>query len=78
MAVVQVGIVLVAVTESLVLMFVGVWNFTTVFTFSWFVVVFMFMVVMKIVHMIVLVHHKFVMVRMLMIFADMQVDSAAH
>lgn len=78
MAVVQVGIVLVAVTESLVLMFVGVWNFTTVFTFSWFVVVFMFMVVMKIVHMFVLVHHKFVMVRMLMIFADMQVDSAAH
>lgn len=78
MAVVQVGIVLVAVTESLVLMFVGVWNFTTVFTFSWFVVVFMFVVVMKIVHMFVLVHHKFVMVRMLMIFADMQVDSAAH
>ena len=78
MAVVQVGIVLVAVTESLVLMFVGVWYFTAVFTFSWFVVVFMFVVVMKIVHMFVLVYHKFVMVRMLMVFADMQVDSAAH
>jgi hypothetical protein len=46
MPVVQVRIVLVAVTESLVLMFVCVWNFTAVFTFSWFVVVFMFVVVM--------------------------------
>jgi len=44
--VVQVRIVLMAVTESLMLMFVGVWKFTAVFTFSWFVVVFMFVVVM--------------------------------
>ena len=67
-----------AVTESLVLMFVGVWYFTAVFAFSWFFVAFMFVLVMEIVHMFVLVHHKFVIVRMLMIFADMQVDSTTH
>lgn len=59
-------------------MFMGVWYFTAIGTFSRFFVSFMFVVVMQIVHMFVLVHHKFVMVRMLMIFADMQVDPTAH
>jgi hypothetical protein len=45
-SVVQVGVVLMAVTESLVLMFVGVWYFAAVFTFTWFFVACMFVVVM--------------------------------